>query len=144
MSQSVNRVILVGRLGRDPEIKYTPSGVAMSKFSMATDYTSKDASGNPQTETEWHNIVLWRKQAEVAGEYLKKGTLIYLEGRLRTRSWDDPQGGGKKYMTEVVGERMVMLSPKGENAENARPSRPATPEMPPAIPPSEEDEDLPF
>jgi single-strand DNA-binding protein len=131
-------------LGRDPEIKYTPSGVALAKFSMATDETFKDAEGNTQSQTEWHNVVVWRRQAEVAGEYLKKGTLIYLEGRLRTRSWDDPQGGGKKYRTEVQGDRFVMLSGRDESAENTRPSPPPAGASAAPAPPLEEDEDLPF
>ena len=146
MSGSVNRVILVGRLGKDPEIKYTASGMAMAKFSLATDDVRKDQQGNRQESTEWHNVTVWGKQAEIAGEYLKKGKLIYLEGRLRTRSWDDPQGGGKRYATEVVGERFQMLSPRGEGAETSDgPRASTTVSTPPeAVPESPEEEDLPF
>lgn len=146
MSGSVNRVILVGHLGKDPEIKYTASGMAMAKFSVATSDVRKDAQGNRQESTEWHNVVVWGKSAEIAGEYLKKGTLIYLEGRLRTRSWDDPQGGGKRYATEVVGDRFQMLSGKpdgGGNADRARtsPAQATPPEVEPEAP---TEEDLPF
>jgi single-strand DNA-binding protein len=126
-------------LGKDPEIKYTPSGVALAKFSLATEEVFKDADGNQQSHTEWHNIIVWRRQAEIAGEYLKKGSLIYVEGKLRTRSWDDPQGV-KKYFTEVIGDRFVMLSSKSESVENPKPS----PAMPTQQPPAEEEEDLPF
>ena len=146
MSGTVNRVILVGRLGKDPEIKYTASGMALAKFSVATDEVRKDAQGNRQESTEWHNLVFWGKQAEIAGEYLKKGTLIYVEGKLRTRSWEDSQGGGKRYATEVVGDRFQMLSSRGDGAgsqESARTSSvQATPPEPDAESPTEED--LPF
>ena len=146
MSGSVNRVILVGNLGKDPEIKYTASGMAMAKFSIATSEVRKDAQGNRQESTEWHNIVVWGKQAEIAGEYLKKGTMVYLEGRLRTRSWDDPQGGGKRYATEIVGDRFQMLSSRadrGESAETPRGSLTA-PTPPEVLPEPADDEDLPF
>ncbi len=146
MSGTVNRVILVGRLGKDPEIKYTASGMALAKFSVATDDVRKDAQGNRQESTEWHNVVFWGKQAEVAGEYLKKGSLIYVEGKLRTRSWDDPQGGGKRYATEVVGDRFQMLGGRADGAGTAESSRTsATHATPPEIEadvPGEED--LPF
>ncbi len=88
MARGVNKVILIGHLGRDPELKFTPSGVAVTKFTLATTERWKDKDGNPQDHTEWHNIVLWRKLAEIAGEYLKKGRQVYIEGRLRTRSWE--------------------------------------------------------
>ena len=146
MSGSVNRVILVGHLGKDPEIKYTASGMAMAKFSVATSEWRKDNQGNRQESTEWHNVVLWGKQAETASEYLKKGRLIYLEGRLRSRSWDDPQGGGKRYATEVVGERFTMLGPgagQGEGSGGTKASGTvATP--PEAMPEPSDEEDLPF
>ncbi len=146
MSGTVNRVILVGRLGKDPEIKYTASGMALAKFSVATDDVRKDAQGNRQESTEWHNLVFWGKQAEIAGEYLKKGSLIYVEGKLRTRSWDDPQGGGKRYATEVVGDRFQMLGGRGDGggtAESVRTSvtHATPPEVEPDVP---GEEDLPF
>ncbi len=146
MAGSVNRVILVGRLGKDPEIKYTASGMAMAKFSVATTETRKDQQGNRQDSTEWHNIVLWGKQAEIAGEYLKKGALIYLEGRLRTRSWDDPQGGGKRYTTEVVGDRFQMLGPRADRTETPENTK-TSPTVTPPVDVSQDDgpdEDLPF
>lgn len=138
MSVSVNRVILVGHLGKDPEIKFTPSGIALAKFSLATSERRKDPEGNFKEHTEWHNIILWRRQAEVAGEYLKKGMLVMIEGRIQTRSWEDPTGA-KKYMTEIVGDRMQMLQAKGEPEVSTEP-RLGEPE---AAPP-EEEEDLPF
>lgn len=146
MAGTVNRVILVGRLGKDPEIKYTPSGMAMASFSLATDESRKDAQGNRTSQTEWHNIVLWGKQAEIAGEYLKKGRLIFIEGRLQTRSWEDSSGGGQKHRTEIIGERFVMLGarPDGaEGTENARTSaaQPTQPETPARM---DDEEDLPF
>lgn len=146
MSGSVNRVILVGRLGKDPEIKYTASGMAMAKFSVATSEVRKDPQGNRQETTEWHDVVVWGKQAEIAGEYLKKGTMIYLEGRLRTRSWDDPQGGGKRYATDVNADRFTMLSSRadrGETPEAAKASG-AVQTPPEALPETVEEEDLPF
>jgi single-strand DNA-binding protein len=112
--KSVNKVILVGHLGKDPEVKYTPQGTAVAKFSVATNWRSKDKEGQWQDHTEWHNIVLWERLAEVAGEYLKKGRQVYIEGRLQTRSWDDKQTGQKKYMTEIVANDLVLLSGRGE------------------------------
>jgi single-strand DNA-binding protein len=112
--KSVNKVILVGNLGKDPEIKYTPQGKAVAKFSLATNERFKDKDGQWQDRTEWHNIVLWEKLAEVAGEYLKKGGKVYIEGRIRTDSWDDKQTGQKKYMTNIIGSDIVLLGGRGE------------------------------
>ena len=112
--KSVNKVILVGNLGKDPEIKYTPQGKPVAKFSLATNERYKDKDGNWQDRTEWHNIVLWERLAEIAGEYLKKGGKVYIEGRIRTDSWDDKQTGQKKYMTNIVGNDLVLLSGRGE------------------------------
>jgi single-strand DNA-binding protein len=111
----VNKVILIGNLGRDPEVRSTPSGQPVASFSMATSRRWKDKNGNKQEETEWHNIVVWGKQAEIAGQYLKKGKQIYLEGRLQTRSWDDKQSGEKKYRTEVVCDNFQMLGQRGDS-----------------------------
>ena len=119
MSNSVNKVILVGRLGKDPELKYTQGGTAVVKFSLATDETWKDQSGERQQRTEWHNVVAWRKLAEICGQYLNKGKLVYIEGKLQTRSWDDKEGH-KRYTTEVVADNMVMLSGKGDEARQER------------------------
>ena len=112
----VNKVILVGRLGRDPETRYTSSGQAVCNFTMATDETFKGRTGERQTRTEWHRIVLWSKLAEIAQQYLKKGQLVYIEGRLQTRQWDDKRDGSKKTTTEVVANVMRMLGGRGEGA----------------------------
>ena len=109
MAKSVNKVILIGNLGKDPEVKYTPQGTAVAKFSIATTDRFKDKSGEWQDRTEWHNIVAWARTAEIAGEYLKKGRSVYIEGSLRTSSWDDKATGQKKYKTEVVVNDLVLL-----------------------------------
>jgi len=115
MSKSVNKVILIGTLGKDPELKYTPQGTAVAKFSMATNENFKDKqSGEWKERTDWHNIVCWARTAEIAAEYLKKGRKVYIEGRLSTRSWDDKETGQKKYMTEVVANDLVLLGGKGD------------------------------
>ncbi|MGH9456440.1 MAG: single-stranded DNA-binding protein [Thermoanaerobaculia bacterium] len=114
MSSSVNKVILIGRLGRDPEVRTTPSGTTVAKFSLATDERFTDRNGERQERTEWHNIVAWAKLAEICGQYLKKGKLVYIEGSLRTDSWDDKETGVKKYRTEIVAQNMQMLDRKGE------------------------------
>ncbi len=111
--KSLNKVILIGRLGKDPELSYLASGVAVGKFSMATSERWKDDSGNLQERTEWHNIVTWRKLAEICGQYLKKGSKIYLEGRIQTSSWDDKTTGVKKSKTEIIADDMIMLDSKG-------------------------------
>ncbi len=113
MAKSVNKVILVGHLGKDPEVKYTPNGTAVAKFSLATNERYKDKDGNWQDRTEWHNIVAWQRTAEVAGEYLKKGRQVYIEGRLRTDSWEDKNTHEKKYRTEIVVEDLVLLGAGG-------------------------------
>ncbi len=120
MPKSVNKVILLGNLGKDPEVKFTPSGTAVAKFSVATSYRFKDKNEQWQDQTEWHNIVAWARLAEIAGEYLKKGSKVYIEGRLQTRSWEDKQTNQKKYMTEVVANDLVLLSGRGEGGESAR------------------------
>ncbi len=109
MAKSVNKVILIGNLGKDPEVKYTPQGTAVAKFSLATNERFKDKQGEWQDRTEWHNITCWARLAEIAGEYLKKGRTVYIEGSLRTDSWDDKQTGQKKYMTNIVANDLVLL-----------------------------------
>jgi single-strand DNA-binding protein len=109
----VNKVILVGNLGRDPEVRSTPSGQPVASFTLATSRKWKDKGGQRQEQTEWHQIVVWGRQAEVAGQYLTKGKQIYLEGRLQTRSWDDKNSGEKRYRTEVICENFQMLGSKG-------------------------------
>jgi single-strand DNA-binding protein len=112
--KSVNKVILIGNLGKDPEVKYTPQGTPVAKITLATNERFKGKDGQWQERTEWHNVVLWQRLAEIAGEYLKKGGKVYIEGRLQTRSWDDKQSGQKKYMTEVVANDLVLLGGRGE------------------------------
>jgi single-strand DNA-binding protein len=112
--KSVNKVILIGNLGKDPEVKYTPSGTPVAKLSLATNERYKDRNGEWQDRAEWHNVVLWQRLAEIAGEYLKEGGKVYIEGRLQTRSWDDKQTNQKKYMTEVVANDLVLLGGRGE------------------------------
>jgi single-strand DNA-binding protein len=153
MSGSVNKVILVGRLGKDPELKYTPSGAPVAKFSLATDEVFKDRSGEQQKHTEWHNIVVWNKLAEICGQYLTKGKLVYIEGSIRSRQWED-QAGNKRTGFDIVAREMRMLGSKAENeraatATTAFPAtertpveRPSTPE--PSPEPEITDEDVPF
>jgi single-strand DNA-binding protein len=116
MSRSLNRVMLIGNLGKDPELRYTTSGVAVATFSIATNESWKDQDGNQQERTEWHNIVAWKKLAEICAEWLKKGKKVYIEGRIQTRSYDDKNTGTKKYITEIVAENMIMLDSKGSDA----------------------------
>ena len=111
---SVNRVMLAGHLGGDPESRFTPSGAAVTNFTMATNETFKNSDGEYQDRTEWHRCVLWGKSAEVAGELLKKGQLTYVEGRLQTRSWED-KNGVKRYTTEVVCDNFTMLGRRSDN-----------------------------
>lgn len=114
---SVNKVILVGNLGRDPEVRYMPNGEAVCNFSIATTDSWKDKSGAKQERTEWHNIVMYRKLAEIAGEYLKKGRPVYVEGRLQTRKWQTKEGQDR-YTTEIIADQMQMLGGRdgGSNA----------------------------
>ncbi len=114
MAKSVNKVILVGNLGKDPEVKYTPSGVPVAKFSLATNERFKDKSGEFQERTEWHNVIAWQRLAEIVGEYVTKGSKVYLEGKLQTSSWEDWQSGERKYRTEIVARDLVLLG-SGQN-----------------------------
>jgi single-strand DNA-binding protein len=115
MAGTVNKVILVGRLGKDPEIRSIPSGTSVAKFSLATDERFTDKNGEKQERTEWHNIVAWGKLAEICGQYLRKGKLVYIEGSIRTDSWDDKETGVKKYRTEIIANTMQMLDKKGDD-----------------------------
>jgi len=110
---SLNKVMLIGNLGKDPEVRYTTSGQAVASFSIATSEKFKNRSGEMEERTEWHNVVLWGRQAEIAGEYLAKGRTVFIEGRLQTRKWQDKEGRDR-YTTEIVGDRMQMLGGKGE------------------------------
>ncbi len=113
MAKSLNKVMLIGNLGKDPEIRYTGAGMPVATFSLATNESWKDQEGNLQERTEWHNIVAWSKLAEICQQYLKKGKKIYIEGRIQTRSYDDKNTGTKKYMTEIVAANMIMLDGGG-------------------------------
>ena len=115
---SVNKVILVGNLGRDPEVRFMPNGEAVCNFSIATTDSWKDKAGAKQERTEWHNIVMYRKLAEIAGEYLKKGRPVYLEGRLQTRKWQTKEGQDR-YTTEIIADQMQMLGGKDSGGSNA-------------------------
>ncbi len=153
MARSVNKVILVGHLGKDPEVKYTPSGTPVAKFSLATNERFKDKDGNWQDRTEWHSLVAWQRTAEIIGEYCKKGSQVYIEGRLRTDSWEDKETHQKKYRTEIVVNDLVLLGGRGEaggegrgraaSANNSFDQR--TPEAEPAHQSGPiTDEDIPF
>lgn len=112
---SVNKVILVGNLGRDPEVRYSPDGAAICNISLATTSTWKDrATGERREETEWHRVVFYNRLAEIAGEYLRKGRSIYVEGRIKTRKWQDKDTGQDRYSTEVIGDQMQMLGGRGD------------------------------
>lgn len=115
---SVNKVILVGNLGRDPEVRYMPNGEAVCNFSIATTDNWKDKNGQKQERTEWHNIVMYRKLAEIAGEYLKKGRPVYVEGRLQTRKWQTKEGQDR-YTTEIIADQMQMLGGRDGGSSNA-------------------------
>jgi single-strand DNA-binding protein len=110
----VNKVILVGNLGKDPEVRHLEGGAVVANFPLATSESYKDRSGNRVDQTEWHSVVVWRGLAEVAEKYLKKGNQVYVEGKIRTRSWDD-KDGVKRYTTEIVADQMTMLGKKDEN-----------------------------
>ncbi|MEI6306595.1 MAG: single-stranded DNA-binding protein [Deltaproteobacteria bacterium] len=139
---SLNKVMLIGNLGKDPEVRYTASGQAVASFNLATSEKFKNKNGESEERTEWHRITLWSRLAEIAGEYLTKGKTVYIEGRLQTRKWQD-NSGNERYTTEIVGEKMQMLSPKGESRRDADiPANPATGggfEEPPF-----QDDDIPF
>lgn len=120
---SVNKVIVLGNLGKDPEVRHLPNGDAVCNFSLATTESWKDKDGNKQDKTEWHNIVIFRKLAEIAGEYLKKGRPVYIEGRLQTRKWQDKEGKDR-YTTEIVADQMQMLGGRDEAKETIKTSEP--------------------
>jgi|SRR5579859_1026922 len=120
MAKSVNKVILVGHVGKDPDVRYTPSGTALAKFSLATNEAFKDMSGEWQERTEWHNIVAWQRLAEIVGEYVHKGTRVYVEGRLQTSTWNDRQSAETRYRTEIVAREIVLLGGPREEQQNGR------------------------
>lgn len=161
---SVNKVILVGNLGRDPEVRYSPDGAAICNISLATTAVWRDrASGERREETEWHRVVFFNRLAEIAGEYLKKGRSVYVEGRLKTRKWQDKETGADRYSTEIVADQMQMLGGRDSDAGSSggddfnqdshqqRPAqqqsqqpRPAAPQAPAAANLADMDDDIPF
>ncbi len=143
----INKVILVGRLGKDPEIRSTPNGTTVAKFTVATDEKFTDRSGEKQERTEWHNITAWGKLGEICGQYLRKGKLVYLEGSIRTESWDDKESGQKRYRTEIVANTMKMLDRRGDEGGGGErggyaPARSSGKSAPAEV--MEDDEDVPF
>jgi single-strand DNA-binding protein len=139
---SVNKVILLGRLGSDPEIRYTQTGTPVATLSLATNKTWKNKEGQKEEKTEWHRVILWSKLAELAGQYLAKGRQVYIEGELQTRSWE--KDGQKKYTTEVVGQTMQFIGSQGAGAGKGEHD-----DMPPDLPPppgatSGTEDDIPF
>lgn len=124
MAKSVNKVILVGNVGGDPEVKYTPSGVPVAKFSLATNERFKSKKADEwQERVEWHSLICWQRLAEIAGEYVKKGSKIYVEGRLQTSSWEDKQSKEKKYRTEIVVNDLVLLNKPEQGSFSGPPAR---------------------
>jgi single-strand DNA-binding protein len=115
--QGLNKVTLIGNLGKDPETQTLEGGIALAKFSLATSESYKDSEGVKQTQTEWHNIIVWRSLAEIAGKYLKKGSSIYLEGKIKTRSYED-KDGNKKYVTEIIADSFIMLGKPSSDRAN--------------------------
>jgi single-strand DNA-binding protein len=154
----VNKAILIGNLGKDPQLDYTQSGTARCRFSVATTEQYKDRDGQKQEKTEWHNIVLWGRVAEIAGEYLKKGRTVYIEGRIQTRQYDD-NDGNTKYITEIVGQTMQMVGGRASGGQQGGTPPPDEPEYGQASggqgsggqsapssqsSPPDDDDDLPF
>ncbi len=113
--RGVNRVMLIGNLGKDPDVQYLEGNIGVAKFPLATTETFKDKNGRLNSQTEWHTVVLWRGLADLANKYLHKGSLVYIEGRLKTRSWED-KDGNKKFSTEVVGDNLIMLDKRSDNS----------------------------
>ncbi len=147
---SVNKVILVGNLGKDPELRYTSGGTAVATFSLATSERYKDRSGEQQEKTEWHNIVAWRNLAEICGKYLHKGKQVYIEGRIQTRSYDD-RDGNKRYITEIVADQMQMLGSRDDTGGGRSRGGDDFDQRPPSSqghdasePPFNPDDDIPF
>ena len=137
----VNKVILIGNLGKDPEVRYLDSGVAVANFSLATTENYKNKEGERISQTEWHNIVLWRGLAEVAEKWLKKGSSVYIEGKIRNKKWEDKEGN-TRYTTEILGDNMTMLGKKDDNSSDAPESTVTTAEE--SVPEAEKGDDLPF
>ncbi|MER3464211.1 MAG: single-stranded DNA-binding protein [Chitinophagaceae bacterium] len=141
--RGVNKVMLIGNLGKDPDVQYLEGNITVAKFPLATTETFKDRSGKLVSQTEWHTVVLWRGLAELAQKYLHKGSLVYIEGRLRTRSWEDKEAN-RKFATEVVGDNLIMLDKRndgGGHSSNNDVTDAGSSDVPPPI---QDDEDLSF
>ena len=154
MGASLNRCTFIGNIGSDPEVRTTPQGAMVASLRLAVSETWKDQQGQRQERTEWVNLVLWRQQAEIAQKYLRKGSKIYAEGKLQTRSWDDKQTGAKRYATDVVVDHFQMLDGRPANADGeagagepqawGQRARGGKPAAAAAVPPAADDSDLPF
>lgn len=151
MAKDLNKVMIIGRLGTDPEMRYTPGGNSVTTFRVASSRQWKDSSGEAREETEWFSVVTWNKLAEICNQYLGKGARVYLEGRLQTRSWEDPQSNQTRYKTEIVANDMIILENRGTREGPPASYDDATPPRPPyrdsgSYPPSPDigDEDIPF
>ena len=136
----INKAVLLGRLGKDPEVRYTPEGAMVTNFNLATDEQWKDKNGEKVQKTEWHKIVTFGKLAEICGNYLVKGKLVYIEGRIQTRSWEDKEGV-KRFTTEIVANDMKMLDSKGQGKDSQMPAGAAAAH---SAPPAEDLSDIPF
>jgi len=148
MAGSVNKVILIGNLGKDPEVRHLENGAAVANFSIATSENYKDRkTGEKVSQTEWHNIVAWRGLAEIAEKYLKKGAKVYIEGKLKTRTWQDKEGNNR-YSTEVITDVLTMLGSNGESMGSSSPAKPVENESKPSpeneFSSPDENDDLPF
>lgn len=144
--RGVNRVMLIGNLGKDPDLQFLEGNIAVAKFSLATTESYKDKNGKLMSQTEWHTVVLWRGLAELAQKYLHKGSLVYIEGRLKTRSWEDKEHN-KKFATEIVGDNLIMLDKRSESGHSAVGDIEGMPNHDVDIPPHQSDEGsekLPF
>jgi len=143
----INKVILVGNLGKDPEVRHLEGGAVVAKFPLATSETYKTKEGQRVDQTEWHNIVMWRGLAESAEKYLRKGSLVYIEGKIRTRSWDD-KDGNKRFATEIIADTMTMLSSRRSDdsqQHGTTETKPASSEESPSVDiPNNSNDDLPF
>lgn len=140
----LNKVMLIGNLGRDPEVRQTQSGTPVANFSLATTRVWRDRDGAKQEETEWHQIVVWGRQAEIAGQYLTKGRQVFIEGRIQTRSWDDRNTGEKKYRTEVIAENFQMLGRRDDYSDSGPSYSPDEGPSSGGFDAGAEDDDIPF
>lgn len=144
MAQSLNRVMILGHVGADPEVRSTPGGATVANFRVACSESWKDQSGQKQERTEWVTVVAWKKTAEIVQQYVRKGGKIYVEGKLQTRSWDDKSTGAKRYATEVLAERVMLLDGRQDGQRQERSARPEDHGIDSYPEPGQGDDDLPF